>query len=184
MALVRFCSACGDGLAAVPPVTCGSCGAEHWHNPKPCANAVVVDGGRVLLAMRAGAPWRDCWGAPGGFCDAGEHPIDTAIREVGEEVGLAVEVTGYLGTWVDEYADDAGVDGNEVINVAYYLARPIGDGALRVDPTEARVVGWFPWDALPDPLAPPGTLASVLAAARTATAAPLLDRPPATDGPS
>jgi ADP-ribose pyrophosphatase YjhB (NUDIX family) len=138
----------------------------------------VVDGDRVLLARRSHSPWQHAWYSPGGFCDAGEHPIDTAEREVFEEVGLRVEVTGYIGVWVDEYADDPGLDGNETINVAYYLARPLGDVEAALDPAEVSELGWFAWDALPSPLAPPGTLESVLAAAREAAATPLLDRVP------
>ena len=88
---VRFCSACGAELPSLPPVTCAACGTSHWLNPKPCANAIVVDGDKVLLARRAYAPWKDGWGAPGGFCEVGEHPIETAEREVLEETGLRVE---------------------------------------------------------------------------------------------
>ncbi|MGH3132922.1 MAG: NUDIX hydrolase, partial [Gaiellaceae bacterium] len=96
MAVVRFCSACGAELPSRPPVTCGECGTSHWRNPKPCANAVVVDGGRVLLARRAYAPWKGMWGTPGGFCEAGEHPIEAVERETLEETGLHVSVTGYI----------------------------------------------------------------------------------------
>jgi hypothetical protein len=46
---VRFCSACGAELPSLTPTTCSKCGTGHWRNPKPCANAVVVDDGRVLI---------------------------------------------------------------------------------------------------------------------------------------
>jgi 8-oxo-dGTP diphosphatase len=52
----------------------------------------------VLLARRAYAPWQDAWGSPGGFCEVGEHPIETVEREVLEETGLRVSVTGYIGS--------------------------------------------------------------------------------------
>jgi ADP-ribose pyrophosphatase YjhB (NUDIX family) len=143
---------------------------------------VVLDAGRVLLARRAQSPWRHRWGAPGGFCEAGEHPIDTATREVLEETGRRVEVTGYLGVWVDEYSDQPGEPGNDVINVSYYVARLAGaDVGTResatFDPAEVSELDWFDLDGLPAPLAPPETLVAVLAAARHAAPSQVLDRP-------
>ena len=92
-----------------------------------------------------------------------------------EETGLQVEVTGYLGVWVDAYADDPDAAA-DVINVAYYLARPTG-AAGEPDPAEVSEIGWFAWDDLPAELAPPGTLDAVLAATRSGAAAtPLADR--------
>jgi ADP-ribose pyrophosphatase YjhB (NUDIX family) len=171
----RFCSACGAALAAAPPVTCSSCGTSHWRNPKPCANAIVVRDGRVLLTRRAHGPWQDAWCAPGGFCEHGEHPIATAEREVLEETGLRVEVTGYVGVWVDEYADAAGDPEADVINVGYYEAVAVDEGVAGFDPEEVSEVSWFSLDELPEPLAPPGTLETVLAAVRSGS--PLPDRP-------
>ena len=177
--MVRFCSSCAAELPAPPPVTCATCGVSHWRNPKPCANAIVLDGSRVLLARRAHSPWFGGWGSPGGFCDVGEHPVDTAVREVLEETGLRVEVTGYVGVWVDEYSDVPGLDGNETINVGYYVARPLGDvgdwDSDGFDPAEVGEMAWFPLDDLPSPLVPPGTLDAVLTAVRRSPG-PILDR--------
>jgi ADP-ribose pyrophosphatase YjhB (NUDIX family) len=128
----------------------------------------VVDGGRVLLARRAYAPWKDLWGTPGGFTELGEHPIETVEREVLEETGLRVRVTGYLGVWVDEYADGRGVPDVDVINVAYYLAGRIGGDEADFDRAEVSELAWFGWDELPSELAPPGTLEAVLEEARRA----------------
>lgn len=178
MTVVRFCSACGTALTTPPPVTCDACGTSHWRNPKPCANAIVVDGDRVLLARRADAPWKGMWATPGGFCESGEHPVETVKREVFEELGLRVEVTGYIGVWVDDYADEPGRDDNEIINVAYYLAALVDDGSPVLAPAEVSELGWFSWHALPVPLAPPDTLEAVLVAAQRARAAPLLDAVP------
>jgi 8-oxo-dGTP diphosphatase len=130
----------------------------------------------VLLARRSYAPWRDAWGAPGGFVDVGEHPIETVEREVLEETGLQVLVTSYLGVWVDDYADEPGRTENEVINVAYYGAEPVGGTERDFDPAEVSELGWFAWDELPDDLAPPGTLAAVLTIARDRNPTPILDR--------
>lgn len=180
MPAVRFCSACSAALPSEPPTACTACGAMHFRNPKPCANAIVVHEGKLLLVRRAHGPWYDAWCSPGGFCERGEHPLETLEREVLEETGQRVEATGYLGVWVDEYADAPGDPDADVINVGYYLARPVGDGGGAVDPAEVSDVAWISWDELPQNLAPPRTLEAVLDIARAALAgrAPAIpDRP-------
>jgi ADP-ribose pyrophosphatase YjhB (NUDIX family) len=127
----------------------------------------VVEGDKVLLVRRAYAPWEGAWCSPGGFCEVGEHPIETVEREVLEETGLRVAVTGYIGVWVDTYADRPDQDA-DTINVAYYHAVPLSDASGSVDEAEISEVSWFGWDELPLELAPPRTLTAVLAAARIA----------------
>ena len=112
------------------------------------------------------------WCSPGGFCELGEHPIETAEREVLEETGLRVAVTGYIGVWVETYADEPGDPDADVINVAYYSAVPLGGDETAFDRREVSELGWFGWDELPLDLAPPGTLEAVLAAARAGTPLP------------
>ena len=148
-------------------MTCTGCGTSHWSNPWPCANGIVEDEGRVLLGRRAHAPWLGLWGSPGGFCELGEHPAETVVREVLEETGLHVEVADYLGTWIDVYADDPAEPDAGVINVAYYSATLTGGAAPSPDPTEVSELRWFGWDELPAELAPPRTLESVLDAVRS-----------------
>ncbi|MFC9949904.1 NUDIX hydrolase [Streptomyces prasinus] len=61
------------------------------------AYAVVVRDGRVLLA-RSPVPGGDPeWVLPGGGMEHGEDPYDTVRREVEEETGYRIEVTGLLG---------------------------------------------------------------------------------------
>lgn len=56
------------------------------------AAAALVDAdGRVLLARRpAGKPMAGLWEFPGGKVEPGERPEDTLIRELAEELGIAV----------------------------------------------------------------------------------------------
>jgi ADP-ribose pyrophosphatase YjhB (NUDIX family) len=161
---VRFCSACGAALVSPPPVICAACGAEHWRNAKPCANAIVSRGdGRILLTRRAHSPWRGLWCAPGGFCELDEDPRDAAARETLEETGVRIRVREILGIWVQPYADDPRDGDADRISVAYYAADAIAeDGAP--DPAEVSEQRWFAPVELPDGLAPPATLPEVLAA--------------------
>lgn len=68
---------------------------DHW--PKAAVSTVVMDNGRVLLVERGkGAP-RGLWSFPGGHVEPGETVRDAAIREVAEETGLDIEITGIAG---------------------------------------------------------------------------------------
>lgn len=70
--------------------------------PKPnslvvAASAVVTDDqGRILLQRRRD---NDLWALPGGAMDMGESLPGTAVREVKEETGLDVEITGLVGSF-------------------------------------------------------------------------------------
>ncbi|MFD4560691.1 NUDIX hydrolase [Streptomyces sp. NPDC058469] len=61
------------------------------------AYAVCVRDGQLLLARSPAAGGGYEWVLPGGGMDHGEHPNDTVVRELEEETGYHVEVTGLLG---------------------------------------------------------------------------------------
>lgn len=55
------------------------------------ACALIDADGRVLLAQRPdGKPMAGLWEFPGGKVEAGERPEETLIRELAEELGIAV----------------------------------------------------------------------------------------------
>ena len=55
------------------------------------ACALVDADGRVLLAQRPqGKPMAGLWEFPGGKVETGERPEETLIRELEEELGIAV----------------------------------------------------------------------------------------------
>ena len=176
-----YCSACGAKLGGRPPITCRACGTGHWINAKPCAGVLVMRDGRLLLLRRANEPWLGRWDIPGGFCEADEHPIETAVREAREECGLGVEVTGFLGLWLDRYPNPADADRPMTTLNAYYHALA-GAEIGRPDAAETLELGWFDPDALPAEIAFPHHAEAVLAAWREAvkdgrTVTPLQDRP-------
>lgn len=62
------------------------------------AGAVVQDDrGRLLVIQRGRQPARGRWTLPGGRVEPGERVADAAVREVREETGLDIEVTGFVG---------------------------------------------------------------------------------------
>src|SRR5215469_6283655 len=47
------------------------------------------------------------WALPGGRCDAGETPVDTALRELSEEVGINLDAGRVMGL-LDDFATRSG----------------------------------------------------------------------------
>ncbi len=98
---VNFCIRCGNRLVrverfgAVRPV-CPVCEWVYFADPKVAAAALVEQAGAVLLVRRVNDPQRGLWTLPAGFIDAGEDPVEAAVRECFEETGLKVRITGLL----------------------------------------------------------------------------------------
>lgn len=159
---------------------CPQCGVEHWRDPKPCAGALVERDGRILLVRRARDPWKGRWDVSGGYCEPGEHPARTAMREVKEEVGLEIEITGYLGAWPDVYGLPGTAEAEKATLNIYYTARAVGGEEGTGDPTETLEIGWFASEDVPEDLAFPGHIAAVIDAWRRVVTSrlslqPLLD---------
>lgn len=151
---LRYCPDCGARLDPVEgraehliSQTCSTCGAVHFRNAKPCAGALVVRDGKVLLGRRAVDPCLGCWDIPGGFLNPWEHPADCAVREVREETGLEVRLERLLDVVVDTYEDR-----NYTLNL-YWVAKVIaGTERAADDLSELR---WFGPNDLPTEFAFP-----------------------------
>ncbi|MGW0731523.1 NUDIX domain-containing protein [Streptomyces sp. NPDC002851] len=113
------------------------------------ASAVVTDGqGRILLQRRRD---NDLWALPGGGMDMGDSLPGTAVREVKEETGLDVEVTGLVGTYTDPRHIIAYSDGEvrRQFNVCFTARVVGGELAISDESTELRFVEPAELDSLP-----------------------------------
>ncbi|WBQ09324.1 NUDIX hydrolase [Hyphomonadaceae bacterium ML37] len=69
--------------------------------PRPVVSvgAVVWRGDDVLLIRRARAPFQGQWSIPGGKVEFGETLEDALVREVREETGVEIALTGLIGVY-------------------------------------------------------------------------------------
>jgi ADP-ribose pyrophosphatase YjhB (NUDIX family) len=142
----RFCARCGGEVEHEERrVRCPACGFVHYANSEPTACALCVDElGRVLLARRAGEPFKGYWDLPGGFLEEGEHPLDALRRELREETSLEVEPLEFLGIWMDRYSYEAHTAAT--VNL-YWTARVMRGVATPGD--DVSELTWFSVDELP-----------------------------------
>ncbi|MBY9068471.1 NUDIX domain-containing protein [Hyphomonas sp. WL0036] len=115
-----------------------------------CGAAITDTEGRILLIQRLKEPEAGAWGLPGGKVDFGERAEDTARREIHEELGVEIELTG-LACIAETI--DAG-DGRHWV-APVYSARILAGTPQVMEPEKHGGWGWFALDALPAPLTSP-----------------------------
>ncbi|WP_309069096.1 NUDIX domain-containing protein [Microbacterium sp.] len=88
------------------------------------AIAFVRDDGRVLTVRKRGT---SRWMLPGGKPEAGERPIDTAVREVREELGIEVspDELELLGAFDSHAANEVGHALRATVFAAWHEVDPV-----------------------------------------------------------
>jgi ADP-ribose pyrophosphatase YjhB (NUDIX family) len=106
----------------------------------PCVTVAVRDErGRLLLVHKID---NDRWALPGGAVDIGESVSGAAVREVAEETGVAVEVTGLVGIYSDPRHLMAYDDGEVRQQFSICLRARHVAGEPREDGTEVKAARW------------------------------------------
>lgn len=113
--------------------------------PKPnslivAAAAVVTDDqGRILMQRRTDS---GLWALPGGGMEMTDSLPGTAVREVREETGLDVEITGLVGTYTDPKHVIAYTDGEVRRQFAVVFTARIVGGTLAIS-NESLELEWI-----------------------------------------
>src|SRR5437763_13930443 len=109
---------------------------EHWALKRAAVAIALTATGKgddtaLLLTLRAASlrAHRGQWALPGGRCDAGETPVEAALRELDEELALKLATSEVLGL-LDDYPTRSG-----------YLITPVvvwaaDSAAIRPNPDE------------------------------------------------
>ena len=135
---------------------------DHFQDPDaPQANSIAVavsafvldEYGQLLMIRRTD---NDLYSIPGGQLELGETLTQTAVRELKEETGIDIEVTGLIGIYSNPEHVIAYDDGEvrQEFSICF-RARPTG-GELRTS-NESKEVHWVEQDLLPELTIHPST---------------------------
>ncbi len=126
-------------------MTCPQCGASiQPKNPFPTVDIIIeLEGKGIVLIMRKNPPYG--WAIPGGFVDYGETLEEAAVREALEETSLHVDLIRQFHVYS---APDRDPRQHTIATV--FIGKSAGIPKAADD---AKDVGIFTWDTLPDNLA-------------------------------
>ncbi|MGN1155782.1 MAG: NUDIX domain-containing protein [Agathobacter sp.] len=114
------------------------------------ASVIVEDSeGRILMHQRQDD---GTWSYPGGRVEIDESVEEAARREVYEEAGIEVGEMSLLGVFSGEELKHVYPDGYEVCGIDIVYVSHDYKGTLHSVDGEATQLGFYPIDALPQPI--------------------------------
>lgn len=118
--------------------------------------AVIVwnDLGELLLGLRKGDHGGGTWSFPGGHVEHGERPIDTAKRELSEEIGPQCQFSYVRQYSQHPYTSTVFASGKHYITLIFEAVLSSGQ-PLVMEPDKCAEWKWFPPNGLPTPLFEP-----------------------------
>ena len=105
---------------------------------RTAAKVAIVERGKVLMVRAARGITHGIWNLPGGFVGYGEHPEDSARREVLEELGIRVKLKRLLGI----YAKTFSLTGGYMLSFVYLGKRLTK--TIKPHPEEIESYCWMP----------------------------------------
>jgi ADP-ribose pyrophosphatase YjhB (NUDIX family) len=147
---LRYCPRCAAELEdhqvrCHRRLVCPDCSYIFYLTPATVTCVLAERDGEILFVLRKYEPGAGQWCLPAGFVEAGEQPADSAAREVREETGLDVIITGIYDTWATD--EDPRTP---VVSIAY--TAEVTGGRLEAG-DDASEACFFPIDDLPHPIA-------------------------------
>jgi 8-oxo-dGTP diphosphatase len=117
-------------------------------NQKPRVGTAIIitREDKVLLMKRKGPHGQGTWSTPGGHLDFGETPEQGARREAKEETGIRVGDIRFHALTNDVFPEE----GQHYITI--WMEGSSTDEPTIASEREISEIGWFAWDALPQPL--------------------------------
>jgi 8-oxo-dGTP diphosphatase len=115
--------------------------------PQIGVGVIVTRDRKVLLIRRQNSHGAGTWSTPGGHLEYGESLQACAIREAREETGVTITAPVFRAITNDLFEAEQ----KHYLTIWMEGAYVAGEPAVRAS-RELSSVGWFAWDALPEPL--------------------------------
>jgi len=106
------------------------------------AGLVIIQQNKILLAHPTNAPWYGTYTIPKGKIEGHENPIEAAIRETEEEVGVKINIDDIKDKkkpYIIEYKNQLG---NVYKILYYYVAEPKIEIVIDKNKLQQREVNW------------------------------------------
>lgn len=131
----QFCGKCGTANMHDEKermMRCPSCGQMHFPKICPAVIIAVRNGDTIMMSRYAGREYKGR-ALLAGFCEIGETPEETVVREVKEEIGCDVTNVTYFGSqpW--------GFDSDMLLG---YYCDLMGDETVTIDAEELATAQW------------------------------------------
>lgn len=113
----------------------------HDSNAVIIVGGVVEQNGKYLLIQEAKAKCRGKWNLPAGHLEVGESLFEGALREIKEETGCDVELTGICQIGNRKRQDIAFIS-------VIFTARLVTETPFITNPDEVLAVRWFSYEEI------------------------------------
>ena len=110
--------------------------------PLTGVGAVIFKGEEVLLVRRGQEPARGAWSLPGGLVELGETLTAAIHREIAEETGLSVQISGISAVLERIFPDEAGKIAYHYVLIDYLCEYLEGELKPGSDITAAQFAAW------------------------------------------
>ncbi len=115
--------------------------------PRVGVAIIITKNDQVLLLCRKNSHGAGTWSTPGGHLEYGESPEECAVRETKEETGLDIAEVRFKALTNDVFVAEEKHYLTVWMEAKYLGGEPIINAA-----DEMSAIGWFSWNALPNPL--------------------------------
>ena len=118
---------------------------QRYPTPQPTVRVLIMKNRRFCLVKEKYGPSAGQWSLPGGWCDIGKSPLESAMAEGQEESGIPIKIDRLIAVMDRRFYLPSDLYNTYTL---VFAASPIGEPlAPNFEITE---IGWFTLETLPE----------------------------------